>query len=169
LPARRHSFFEDSLPDVVVCDSSFVFDAAVNTGEIQHEAGQQFAQRLRRHHALLVYSSLLFIEAAQCWRRLFRKGIFGRMRPSIEDRIEAFGFADKLLTDFLNAFGCQEIAITKPLMAAASRLVAHHDLSAHDALVVAVAQELGVTHIASFDRDFRRLDGIELWDGLLVR
>ncbi len=76
--------------------------------------------------------------------------------------------ADKLLADFLSAFACQEIAITKPLMLAASRLVANYDLSAHDALVVAVARELSVPHIASFDRDFRRLDGMELWDGLLV-
>jgi predicted nucleic acid-binding protein len=93
-----------------------------------------------------------------------------RTRASIgDDRIEAFGVADKLLADFLSAFGCQEIAITKPLMSAASRLVAHHDLSAHDALVLAVAQELSIPHIASFDRDFRRIDDIDLWDGLLRR
>jgi predicted nucleic acid-binding protein len=169
LPARRHSFFEDPLPDVGVFDSSFVFDAAIDTGEIQHDAGQQFAQRLRRHKTLPVYSSLLFIEAPQCWRRLFRRGILSRTPTSIADRIEAFGVADKLLADFLSAFGCQEIAITKTFMSAASRLVAHHDLSAHDALVVAVAQELSVSHIASFDRDFRRLEGIDLWDGLLAR
>jgi predicted nucleic acid-binding protein len=52
-------------------------------------------------------------------------------------------------------------------MRAAASLVATFNLKAHDALVVAIAREIGVPHIVSFDRDFRRVDGIELWDGPL--
>ena len=54
-------------------------------------------------------------------------------------------------------------------MEAASDMVARFDLNAHDGLVAALARDLGVSHIASLDRDFRRVDAIDLWDGLLVR
>lgn len=38
----------------------------------------------------------------------------------------------------------------------------------HDSLVVAVAFDLGVPDVAATDRDFRSVDGLELWDGLLL-
>ena len=85
-----------------------------------------------------------------------------------KDRINAFAKADDALSDLLTSFLRRRVAINRPLMRAASRLVATFNLKAHDALVVAVAQALHVPHIASFDRDFRRVDGIELWDGLLT-
>ena len=87
-------------------------------------------------------------------------------RDLATDRISAFRKADDALNDLLTSFLRRRLAINRPLMRVASSLVATFNLKAHDALVVAVAYALGVPHIASFDRDFRRVDGIELWDGL---
>jgi predicted nucleic acid-binding protein len=100
---------------------------------------------------------------------IFPKGDLKHSPPDIgDDRLEAFERANTLLEEFLDAFDCQEVAITKSLMNAASRIVAIYDLRAHDALVAALAKDLSVSHITSFDRDFRRLD-IDLWDGLMAR
>jgi predicted nucleic acid-binding protein len=81
------------------------------------------------------------------------------------DRITAFRTADDQLEELLASFRRRRIAISRRLMSAASRLVAIFNLKAHGALVLAVAQELGILDIASFDRGFRHVDGIELWDG----
>lgn len=72
-----------------------------------------------------------------------------------------------MLNELLASFRLRRVAISRRLMRAAASLVATFNLKAHDALVVAIAREIGVPHIVSFDRDFRRVDGIELWDGPL--
>jgi predicted nucleic acid-binding protein len=86
----------------------------------------------------------------------------------VTDRVSAFRKADAALDVFLNGFECREAVITRDLMAAASEIVAQFNLNAHDAVVAALARDLRISHIASLDRDFRRIDGIDLWDGLLV-
>ena len=122
--------------------------------------------------ALLIVSSLLYIEAPQCWRRLYKRRVISPNEVGgnvAADRVAAFRKADAALDTFLSGFECREATITKGLMQAASDMVARFDLNAHDALVAALARDLAISHIASLDRDFRRIDGIELWDGLLVR
>jgi len=84
------------------------------------------------------------------------------------DRVNAFIEADNALNDLLGSFLRRRVGISKRLMSAASILVAEFNLSSHDALLIAVARETRVQHLVSFDRDFRRVDGIELWDGLLL-
>ena len=142
----------------------------MDTGAGRHERAMSFAGRLRDSNCIVVYSSLIFIEAPQCWRRMYARGSLVSDHiegDPISDRINAFRKADGALNDLLTSFLRRRVGINRPLMRVASRLVATFNLKAHDALVVAVAHALGVPHIASFDRDFRRVDGIELWDGSL--
>lgn len=170
MPAKRHSFDENRLPETIVADSSFLFDAVMDTGAGRHERAIGFARRLRDSNCMVVYSSLIFLEAPQCWRRMYARGALlpDRIESDLtRDRINAVRKADDALNDLLTSFLRRRVAIDRPLMRVASRLVATFNLKAHDALVVAVAHALGVPHIASFDRDFRRVDGIELWDGSL--
>lgn len=169
MPAKRHSFDENRLPETIVADSSFLFDAVMETGAGRHERAMSFARRLRASNCIVVYSSLIFLEAPQCWRRMYARGALlpDRIESDLTgNRINAFRKADDALNDLLTSFLRRRVAINRPLLRVASRLVATFNLKAHDALVVAVAHALGVPHIASFDRDFRRVDGIELWDGL---
>ena len=142
----------------------------MDTGAGRHERAITFAGRLRDSNCIVVYSSLIFLEAPQCWRRMYARGALlpDRIESDLtRDRINAFRKADDALNDLLTSFLRRRVAINRPLMRVASRLVATFNLRAHDALVVAVAHALSVPHIASFDRDFRRVDGIELWDGTL--
>jgi predicted nucleic acid-binding protein len=171
LLAKRHSFDENLLPQTIVADSSFLFDAVMDTGAGRYERAISFAGRLRDSNCIVVYSSLIFLEAPQCWRRMYARGLL--LPDHIEndvtrDRINAFRKADNALNDLLTSFLRRRFVISRRLMKAASVLVARFNLSAHDALIVAVAHESRVPHLVTFDRDFRRVDWIELWDGLLI-
>lgn len=92
MPANRHWFREDWLPETIVADSSFLFEATMETGDGSHDLAVDFLNRLRNHNSVIMYSSLVFIEAPQCWRRMYARGFLGH-EPSgidmIEDRIRA--------------------------------------------------------------------------------
>jgi hypothetical protein len=120
-----------------------VFDAVIESDRARKEASAQFVRRLQREGTALVYSSLLFLEAPQCWRRFFRRGELKHNDPEIpDDRLEAFKRANTLLEEFLDAFDCQEVTITKSLMNAAARIVAIYDVRAHEALSSSASRRL---------------------------
>ncbi len=56
--------------------------------------------------------------------------------------------------------GIQTVAITPPLVEAATLVSQQHELLMGDALVVAVMQTHGLTHLASNDADFDRVPGL---------
>jgi hypothetical protein len=51
----------------------------------------------------------------------------------------------------------------------ASRLVTTFDLQSHDSVVPAISQEIKIPDIAATVRGSRKIDNIELWDGLLFK
>jgi hypothetical protein len=77
LPAARRGFDDEALPPGIVVDSSFFFEALFDPGTPRnaHIACLRFADRLRTEQVTLLYSTLLFIEAPQAWRRLYRPGV----------------------------------------------------------------------------------------------
>jgi predicted nucleic acid-binding protein len=172
MPATRHLFTDTPVPPYIVTDSSFIFHALVDDGRGFHVPARDFAEVLRTNNSTLLYSSLIFLEAPQCWRRLFNSGALVPIQRGMDpltDRINAFAEADAKLIGFLARFRKYEVRITKALMRAANHLVAHYGfLSSHDALAVAVSRDVGIADIAALDRDFKNVDGIELWDGLLT-
>jgi predicted nucleic acid-binding protein len=118
-----------------------------------------------------LYSSLLFLEAPQCWRRLFKRGLLIPTQKGIDlaaDRMNAFSEANTKLDQFLAAFNRHRVDIRRPTMHRASAFAASYDLNSHDALVVAVLRDFGVSHLVAIDTDFRQVDPLELWDGLLI-
>ena len=80
--------------------------------------------------------------------------------------MNAFSEADTDLENFLAAFNRKRVNITRALMRAVSAVAAKYGLNSHDALVVALLQDLGLSHLAAIDDDFRSIDGLELWDGI---
>lgn len=170
MPAVRHAFSDDPLPSVIVADSSFIFHALFDDRQGYHLPARRFAERLRQANTSLVYSSLIFLEAPQCWRRLYKRGLLFPARGGIDitpNRLNAFAESDSALENFLAAFNQRQINISRALMRQASAMAARYDLQSHDALVVALARDIGVANLAAIDRGFRVVDGLELWDGLL--
>jgi predicted nucleic acid-binding protein len=84
------------------------------------------------------------------------------------DRRNAFLEANTSLEQFLASFNRHRVNITSSLMQSASDFAAYYELNSHDALVVAVLRDLGISNLAAIDRDFRPIDWLQLWDGLLV-
>ena len=159
------------LPPVIVADSSFIFDALIDAGQGRHVPARNFANRLIAANSLLVYSSLLFLEAPQCWRRLYQRGWLVSKQKGLTpaaDRRNAFLEANTSLEQFLASFNRHRVNITSSLMQSASDFAAYYELNSHDALVVAVLRDLGISNLAAIDRDFRPIDWLQLWDGLLV-
>jgi hypothetical protein len=96
LPAVRHAFTDNPLPAIIVADSSFILEALIDSGQGRHAPARAFANRLIQVNCLLLYSLLLFLEAPQCWRRLYRRGILVPSQRSIDpvtDRVNAFGLS----------------------------------------------------------------------------
>ena len=172
MPANRHLFTDNPIPPIIITDSSFIFHALIDDGRGFHIPAREFANRLRTANSFLVHSSLIFLEAPQCWRRLFISGALvptQRGRGVITDRRNAFDEANAALAAFLSHFRRYEVRLSKPRMRSASDLVASYGfLSSHDALAVAISQEVGIADIAALDGDFKNVDGIELWDGILT-
>jgi predicted nucleic acid-binding protein len=163
LPATLRGFEEEPLPDVVVVDSSFVFEVLYDprSPDSRHAEARAFAARLINAGSAVVYSSLLFLEAPQCWRRLYARG--GLPSPRGATRLETFRSANEDLRVLLAQFGAVEIATDRAQLDLAVDLCAEYNLRPHDALVVALGQLSEVGDLVSLDRDFRRVDGITLW------
>jgi hypothetical protein len=171
LPAVRHAFTDNPLPSIILAGSSFIFEALIDSGQGRHIPSRIFADKLLKANSLLLYSSLLYLEAPQCWRRLYKRGLLIPAQKGVDpatDRMNAFIEADTKLEQFLAAFNRHRVNITRPLMRSASASAASYDLNSHDALVIAVLRDLGVPHLAALDQDFRKVDPLELWDGLLI-
>ncbi|MGH7813025.1 MAG: type II toxin-antitoxin system VapC family toxin [Candidatus Binataceae bacterium] len=170
MPAIRHAFTDEPVPRVIVADSSFIFHALFDDRQGYHLPARRFAERLRKANSLFVYSSLVFLEAPQCWRRLYRRGLLSPSQGSIDattNRLNAFAESDATLEEFLAGFNKRRANISRSLLRKASVMAARYDLQSHDALVVALARDIGVSDLAAIDRGFRVVDGLELWDGLL--
>ena len=171
MPANRHLFTENPLPSEIVVDSSFVFHALIEDGKTgYHIPAHKFAERLRLANVTLIYSSLIFLEAPQCWRHLYKTGALvpsQRGADLASDRANAFTEANTALQTFLSAFNRREVRVTKTLMQRATAHVAEFNLGSHDAIAIAISRA-GIPDVAALDRDFRKVYGIELWDGLLT-
>ncbi len=155
----------------MVVDSSFVFEALIDSGQGRHAPARAFADRLRQANSLILYSALIFLEAPQCWRRLYKRRLLIPTQKGVDpiaDRISAFSEANTKLEQFLAAFNRHRVNITQSLMRSGSAFAASHDLNSHDALVIAVLRDLGVSNLVAIDTDFRPVDPLELWDGLLI-
>ena len=168
MPANLHSFDEDSLPAAVVVDSSFVFEAVVdpNAGDGRHEKSAAFAQRLREHGTILVYSDLVFLEAPQCWRRLRRRDALTVEDGSGTEEVRwarTFETLSEQVALFLAQFDIWKVALSPDVLALVNIHTSGYDLKSHDAVTVALTTTTGIRDVVSLDNDFQTVEHIRLW------
>lgn len=170
MPAERFSFDDAPLPPEIVVDSSFIFEALIDEGDDagRHAAARAFAQALRRAETMLVWSPLIWLEATQYWRKLYRRGALPvsdaeTAADEAQNRARAFERAHSILRSFLRSFDTYEVQLGEDVLNLANLHAATYNLGSHDALVVAITSTTGVYDLAALDRDFRRVEHVRLW------
>lgn len=79
-------------------------------------------------------------------------------------REQYFGFVMGTLDDLLSPFEWQDVPTTNDINRLAVTYMARYNMDAQDAVHLASMHVAGVNHLASFDRIFRRVDGLNLWN-----
>lgn len=170
-PAEDKSFTEDDPPNLVLFDTSFVV-ATLVVGERQHDACLQFAARLLEVRTVVIYSTTLHVEYHNTWRRLIEKGLLppepsGQLAFKLgipEERPHWFRVADNLLRRFLSQFPRREVRLNRRILSTMVSLMGRYNLKSLDAIQVASAWDVGCNELATLDDDFRRVDGLRLWN-----
>ncbi len=151
-----------SLPDAVVLDTSFVFEALVD-GQTHHAACQDYIIRLAAHGTELLYSTLLEIELSETamkYSLLDRHGKrWKRMRNDGRARPRAARFMDSVLdawSDLLKSPPHRAIAIDE-VADRVPDLMTRFGLGSYDAVHAATAIHSGVHHLVTIDAGFGNL------------
>ena len=114
----------------------------------------------------LVWSPLVFLEAPQCWRKLYRKGALPAKPTSANDTIvqaDAFADATAQLRRFLGGYETYEVLLTDDVLDLAARQAGQYNLKSHDSVFVAITSTAGVYDVVALDGKFRRVEHVTLW------
>lgn len=172
MPAIERSFAEAPPADLYL-DSDLLI-AYLVVSDPHHQRAELFLERLAQSRTTTVYlSTLSWIELVHVIvreriRQSLPKEIQRRLRldrwhePLVRQAyVQAFASG---LSALLAQFSWVEIDLNPQIRAAAIQLVAQYSLGGQDAVHVASATWAGVLEFASFDRSFRRIDGLSLWN-----
>lgn len=175
MPANEHRFAEPP-PTRLYLDTDIAV-AYVIQNHPHHERVLGFLDRLARHgNTSLSISSLLWMEfvnvvTRETFRRELPVELHRRFRLArwheAGVRQTYLRFMERSLTVLLDQFAWDEVSVTPAVRALALRAVTHYNLRPYDAVHLACATISGVTDIASFDKAFRRVDGLNLWNDLI--
>jgi predicted nucleic acid-binding protein len=160
--------------------------------DVQHPAARQLAERLQEQQTVVaVCHPLLQLEVLAASKRLVSQlatedlaqlyaGAFEAVTgvPQLHLIPAAQGVQDRrrelielfqaVLERQLRALRVSRIRLTGRLLPEAGAEVITWGLSPHDAVVLTVAKRIAVSagiapHLATFDADFRRVDGLTIW------
>jgi predicted nucleic acid-binding protein len=173
VPATERAF-SDTPPARLYVDTDFILTYLVGTRPY-HARCRPFVERVQQLGVTTLYlSSLAWLEYAHVIMRpdfrsqlaaeLQRQFDFDRWEQDAAVRQRYFGHSIQVLNDFLDQFGWVEVSLTDQVRAAALQMMGQYNVGAHDAVHLASAQFAGVADLASFDRGYRRVDGVFLWN-----
>ena len=174
MPAAEISFSgETPPPDRLYLDSDILVAAVVSTHEHAERAARLFELLLQYGATTLYLCPVSWMEYAHVFsKETFRQtlpGEFAYLTPvtgwqdaAVRERY--FKFVMSTLEDLLSPFDWHEIPTTFHVNRAAIGYMARYNMDAQDAVHLASARAVGLTDLASFDRIFRRVDGLNLWN-----
>jgi predicted nucleic acid-binding protein len=163
-------------PTHLYVDTNIILDYLIPTRP-RHGSAQRLFEHLGRNGlTTLNISALSWVEFAHVvtrqdlrdtlpeeWKQRYRLADW--TEPAVRQ-----GYLQAIIRffeDFLQQFGWSEIAVTENVRTRALQYVALYNLDAHDSVHLASAAEAGVADLASFDRQFRRVDDLYLWNDLI--
>lgn len=168
--------FADPLPAGLYLDTDILLAYLVST-QLHHQRSRAFLERAFQEGRTSVYvSSLSWMEILQVIRReQFRNDLPEEMRREFRlDRWEDVGVRRRyvegllhLFDELLGQYDWFEIGLTREVRTSAAEYAVEYNLSAYDAVHLASATQSGVFDLASFDRGFRRVDRLVLWNDLI--
>jgi predicted nucleic acid-binding protein len=171
VPATRHALSEFP-PGRLYLDTNFLLNVLIPTYPL-HAAAASFLRGLVRTGVTTLYvSSLTWLEYGHAVLRAdFCAGLAAEVRQQyLLDQWDHLDVRDTYLTALtdrllalLNEFDWYDVAVTLEVSLHALQLMGQYGLKGQDAAHVACAQAVGVVDVASFDADFRRVDGLHLW------
>lgn len=171
MPATRHALTEFA-PSRLYPDTSFLLNVLIPSYP-RHAAASAFLRQLVRTGATTLYvSSLTWLEFGHA---VLRPDCRAGLAPDVQrqyrmDRWHDIDVRDAYLVSLidrmqalLSEFDWYDVAVTLDVSLHALQLMGQYGLKGQDAAHVACAQAVGVVDVASFDTDFRRVDGLHLW------
>ena len=174
MAATEHPFNDSPLPQAIALDADFVV-SVISASEEFHRPCASFSADLLSAKVIIVHSPLLRFEFLNAWQKAVNKGALPKSLLRQQqlwddpgrDRLAYYNLGDEYLADFLGLFERYEVRLSNRLQGGTRRIMALHGLRSMDACLVACAYQTGVTDIASLDKDFRRVDGIHLWNDFI--
>ena len=172
MPVTEH-LFADFPPRRLYVDTNMLISYLFRS-ERYYARCVVFFRRLAGTGVTTLYiSSLTWMEFAHV---VLGQRFRDRLPPAIRQRfhldrwhersVREWYFAEyrRALEALLGQFAWDEIALTPEIRAEALALMVEYDLGSQDAVHLASARLAGVRDFASFDRAFRRVDGLHLWN-----
>jgi len=128
---------------------------------------QEFAERLKAERTALLFCELVKIEFWHGWKKAAETQAFPyewANWDNLAGRVPYLKRGDRLLKQFLSQFPAYEQKILKTIKDNVVDIMAMYNLGSYDAIHIGTAIYRKVYNIASFDEDFRRVGGIQLWN-----
>ena len=171
MPATRHALTEFP-PRRLYPDTNFLLNVLVPSYPYHAAASGFLLQIAAAEMTTLYVSSLTWLEFGNAVLRAdFRAGLAADVQRqyglddwgTAEVRDDYLAAMLNRLHALLSGFDRYEVSVTLDVSIHALQLMGQHALRWQDAAHVACAQAVGVVDVVSFDRVFRRVDGLHLW------
>lgn len=171
--AANERAFANVPPGRLYLDTNVILDYLISTRE-HHERVKGFLRKVVDSELTAIFlSSLSWVEFTHVVRtRDFREKLsddwlarFPLERwEELNVRQEYLRAMCDLLGGFLAPFDAFEISITQQVRQSAVSCMTEYGLDSQDAVHVAAAGVAGVRDLMSFDKGFRRVEGLYLWN-----
>jgi predicted nucleic acid-binding protein len=170
--AIEHAFSE-APPDELYLDTDFIVGCLERT-DPHHARCAAFMRHVASGARTMLYiSSLSWLEFIHTiTRERFREIASAELRQRFrldhwDEASVRRAYVAQLTSDFevlLSQCDWTEVWLTPAIRADAIDMIATYNLNTHDAVHLATMRDMGVVHLASLDRGFRRVDGLHLWN-----
>jgi len=177
VPAIERPFDGSVLPPSrLYLDTDIMVAAVVRTHHHHVRATALFSLLIRYGLTTIYFCPITWMEFAHVFSKEgFRSELpaeFSRLNPvagwadpAVRDAY--FRFVMATFNAVLSPFDRDQVILTDDIQGRAIQHMATYNLGAQDAVHLACADAVGVRDFASFDRRFRRVEGLYLWNDLI--